>query len=241
MMPDVDLSMWSTKLREETDGDTPHIGACHSGVAAHSARSAGNAKPLAGIAEDHLAHRGVDSDHLAFGSDGALQMTPPRETRSEGIMQMIDQIDQKHEEGHKRLREDLRELIIQHDNLLNASQALRDRTIANENLLEKLRETPPNVENVIMTPRVLVAIVVFTMTVVGGVWSSTYGLRSDVRDILTRMEAQKLAVDSAAKLQEVQATSLRTAVDDMKRRQELQQYEIQNLKEVILTGKGRVQ
>lgn len=99
----------------------------------------------------------------------------------------------------------------------------------------------------ILTPKIVVAMVAFAVTVTGGVWSANYGirsetqaLRSDVRDIITRMEAQRTAYDAAAKLQEVQSTALRTAIDDMKRRQELQQYEIQALKEVILTGKGSV-
>lgn len=58
----------------------------------------------------------------------------------------------------------------------------------------------------------------------GGIWT----LRSDVRDILTRMELQ-------AKLQDERADSLRESVESMKRRQELQQYEIQGLKEAITT------
>jgi len=157
----------------------------------------------------------------------------------EGLLQMIEQNDQKHDDAHKRLRQDFRELIAQHENLLSASQALRDRIIANENRLEKLKDTPPNVENVIMTPRVLVAIVVFTITVVGGVWSSTYGLRSDVRDILTRMEAQKSALEAADKLADVQALQMKTAIEAMQRRIELFQYEQQSMKETLMTGKGR--
>lgn len=162
------------------------------------------------------------------------------ERRQDGLYQAIAQNDAKHDAAHKRLREDFRELQEQHENMLTALGVLRDRATENANKIGKLAETPPNVENVIMTPRVMISIVVFTVGIVGGIWSSTYGLRSDVRDILTRMEAQKSAYDSTAKLQEVQSNSLRTSVDDMKRRQELQQYEIQALKEVILTGKGRM-
>ena len=154
-----------------------------------------------------------------------------------GLFQMIDQIDQKHEDGHKRLRDDMRELQEQHANLLDSLGLLRDKQSDTANRIGNIEKTPPNVENVIMTPRVLVAIVIFSITVAGGIWSSTAGLRSDVRDILTRMDSQRMSLEASDKLQEVQATAMRVAVDDMKRRQELQQYEIQALKEVIITGK----
>lgn len=163
---------------------------------------------------------------------------PERERRQAGVWPEIARLDEKHDAAHKRLREDIRELQAQHENFLASLTNIRDKQMENVNKIENLQKTPPNVENLIMTPRVMIAITVFTVTIVGGVWSSTSGLRSDVRDILTRMEAQKSAYDSTAKLQEVQSNALRTAVDDMKRRQELQQYEIQGLKEVLLTGKN---
>ena len=158
------------------------------------------------------------------------------ERRQEGLYQAIAQVDAKHDAGHKRLRDDFREL---EERMSDAMSLMRDRQIENTAKISKLADTPPNVENVIMTPRVMIGIVLFAVTMAGSIWSSTYGLRSDVRDIITRMEAQKTAYDSAAKLQEVQSTGLKSAIDDMKRRQELQQYEIQALKEVILTGKGK--
>jgi hypothetical protein len=162
-------------------------------------------------------------------------MTAAQRPNVEGLMQWIQQIDEKHEAAHKRLRDDLDDLQSRHENLLGASQALRDRTISNENRLGALAATPPNVENVIMTPRVLVAIVVFTITVVGGVWSSTYGLRSDVRDIVTRMEAQRATLETADRLADLQSQQTNKAIDEMKRRLELFQYEQQSLKESVMS------
>lgn len=155
------------------------------------------------------------------------------ERRQESIWQAIDDHNAKHDTAHKRLREDFNKL---EERMSDAMALLRDRQIENTARISRLADTPPNVETMIMTPKVLISVVVFVLTIAGSIWGSTSGLRSDVRDIITRMEAQKTAYDSAAKLQEVQSNALRVAVDDMKRRQELQQYEIQALKEVILKG-----
>lgn len=85
----------------------------------------------------------------------------------------------------------------------------------------------------------------------GAMWASTYGLRSDVRDILTRMEGQAAIAAEQAKLQEQRAIAesklqderagaMKEAVADMRRRQELQQYEIQQLSKTITAIEQRM-
>lgn len=59
-------------------------------------------------------------------------------------------------------------------------------------------------------------------------------LSSDVRDILTRMDAAKQVDEQKARVSDERAAQLRESVQDIKRRQELQAYEIQALKETIL-------
>lgn len=175
---------------------------------------------------------------------------PERERRQQGVWEALSTTDAKHDAAHKRLRDDYRKL---EEELTDALALIRDRQVENTakiskltDALETVRTTPPNVEKMVLTPKIMVSAVIFAVTITGGVWSATYGIRSetasvrsDVRDIITRMEAQKNATDASTKLQELQSNALRTTVDDMKRRQELQQYEIQGLKELILTGKGR--
>jgi hypothetical protein len=68
----------------------------------------------------------------------------------------------------------------------------------------------------------IAAIVAAFLAIAGSMWA----LRSDVRDILTRMELQ-------SKLQEERSNAMRESLESMKRRQELQQYEIQGLREAI--------
>lgn len=77
------------------------------------------------------------------------------------------------------------------------------------------------------------------VTTLGGMWTITSGLRSDVRDILTHMTMQRQIDESQAKIQEERANAMRESIDAMKRRQELQQYEIQGLKELMLKQEKR--
>lgn len=87
--------------------------------------------------------------------------------------------------------------------------------------------------------REVIMVVSVTLAASGSMWAVTYGLRSDVRDVLTRMDDQKTIEAEKAKLQDERMQNLRESIMDMKRRQELQQYEIQNLKEMILKGRAQ--
>lgn len=163
----------------------------------------------------------------------ADSMTPPN---ADSLLQMIGQNDEKHDAAHERLRYDLRALEAQVD---AGFQALRasDATLLGD--MKAMAATPVDVAKLVLAPRLVASIVAAALLMAGGMWASTSGLRSDVRDILTRMEAQKTAGEAVAKVQEVQSITLRAAVDDLKRRQELQQSDIQVLKDAILTGKAR--
>jgi hypothetical protein len=76
--------------------------------------------------------------------------------------------------------------------------------------------------------QIVVAIVTATVIGSGAVWAVTSGLRSDVRDILTRMQMQDEVSKSQRQLQDERMKSLGEQVQDLKRRVELMQYEVQN-------------
>jgi hypothetical protein len=84
------------------------------------------------------------------------------------------------------------------------------------------------------TLRMVVAITVAAVGIAGVQWANTSSLKSDIRDIKTRLEARDQLDEVQAKLQEERAVQLREAVQAMRNRQELQQIEIQSLKEMIL-------
>lgn len=86
--------------------------------------------------------------------------------------------------------------------------------------------------------QVVVFIISAFLTVAGAMWATTYSMRSDVRDILTKMEERKKIDELHDKLQDERSAAMRESIESMKRRQELQQYEIQGLKELILTTRA---
>lgn len=168
------------------------------------------------------------------GRADGTPMTAAR--RDDGLMQMIQQNDEKHSDAHKRLRQDLDRLEEQ---VNKGFETLREGRQANSARIDHLERAPTDISKVVLAPRIVVAIVGLIVGIAGVFWASTYGLRSDVRDILTRIEAQRSASEAMGRLQDVQAAAMRESIEAMKRRQELQQYELQGMKELILTGKVR--
>lgn len=167
-----------------------------------------------------------------------------REDLPPGWAEVLDGMDSRHAEAHTRLRSDLTALERDCDAIKATIESnyryFEKSYLANQARIDQVERTPPSADKLVFTPRVLILAVTLSLTIAGGVWASTSGLRSDVRDILTRMDAQRQTSEATAKLQEIQSSSVKTAIEDMRRRQELQQYEIQALKEVILTGKGKL-
>lgn len=162
--------------------------------------------------------------------------------RRQGVYQALAQNDEKHDAAHKRLRMDFREL---EERLTDAAALLRDRQIENtakisklEDALNVVKDTPPNVENVIMTPRVMIGIVLFAVTIAGSIWGSTAGLRSDMRDIKTNSEAsaklQELRFDTLAKAQEIQSNTQAKATQALTSQLQLLQIEFQQFKEQMI-------
>ena len=162
-------------------------------------------------------------------------------TTLEGCLQLIEQIDEKHSDGHSRLRAELANLADKVESNFTYHSEREGQVRQKVTTLAAKLDTPIDATRLVLTPKIVAVIVTFAVTIAGGVWASTSGLRSDVRDILTRMDAQQQAARANADVQKVTADALKTAVEDMRRRQELQQYEIQNLKEAILTGKVKIQ
>lgn len=65
-------------------------------------------------------------------------------------------------------------------------------------------------------------------------WGSLAGLRSDVRDLRTRMELAAQLEEAQAKLQEERMAALKAAIDAVQRDNRLTQFEVQALKESLL-------
>lgn len=154
-------------------------------------------------------------------------MTPPR---GDGLIQMVQQNDEKHDEAHRRLRQDFDKLEEQ---VNKGFESIRERITASESNIKSIEKTPIDATKLVLSTPVVVTLVIMALGIAAAVW----GVRAGMEQLAEKME-------SAAKLQDMQNTALKTSMDDMRRRQELQQYEVQGLKEAVLTlktvnGKGK--
>jgi flagellar capping protein FliD len=143
---------------------------------------------------------------------------PDEERRAErrrinqaGVLEMLDQIDSKHDEAHKRIRHDLRALDQRLDDGL---RLLADRQTAVNTRVQEISITPLDINKVVFTPRVVVAVTMMVLSISGAVWTINSSLRSDVRDILTRMATEQRVTDTNAKLLEQNSGAIRGALEN---------------------------
>ncbi len=168
-----------------------------------------------------------------------MPMTP------DGLRQMIEQNFETHEEGHNRLRVDIRSLDVKVTQLDKDLTELRAKFV---NFAGGERMTDFN--KIRFSPQVLAAFALTVATIVGSVYGLTSGLRdqgtrtaSDVRDILTHMASQSDANHERIKLQDERDASMKAELNEMKQRQELWKYDMQTQLEKILArvNAGRIQ
>ena len=149
-------------------------------------------------------------------------MTTDRGRRaSDGtVWQLIEQNDQKHEEGHKRLRGSVRELEDRVDQCDKLQVALEHRVTA-------LETKPADVLKLSFSTPVVAFIVANVLTMAAGMWAVTYSLRSDVSVILAKQAAQET-------MQAERSAATQKAIDNTDRRLELYRIQIQELRDAVL-------
>lgn len=139
------------------------------------------------------------------------------------LHQMVEQNDEKHEDGHARLRADWRSLELR-------VSGLERKQVDNENHLREIDNRKTDVTNLQFTTRTVIAIVVAC----GSLAAGQLALNASLEAKLIK------AITDYAKIQDERSSSLKAAMESMQRRQELQQYEISSLKEAILKqGRSR--
>jgi hypothetical protein len=79
-----------------------------------------------------------------------------------------------------------------------------------------------------------VRVVAFALTIGATIWGTTSGLRSDVRDILTQLRAESEKRELQERLVEERMGTMRETVNDLRRRLELTQIQVGDLREMIL-------
>lgn len=119
------------------------------------------------------------------------------------------------------------------DLILKGIDQLEKAQLKQENDLKALATAPQDLSRLVMSPGVVVSIIMALVTIVGGQMASTWGMRSDIRDIGTKMNLRADADQSLQKLQEERANTLKAAVDMIGRKQELNQIQFQELRDEV--------
>lgn len=151
-------------------------------------------------------------------------MSEDRRGGQAAVLQLVDAHRKDAEHGHRRLRDDWRG----HEARLDSLEAFQQET---EVHLVRLDNSPaPDVSKLKFPLQTVVLIV----SICFGMWATTYGLRSDVRDILTQMAAKKDNDAIKETLQNERAAALRAAIDGTEKQLKLQQIQIQELTNAVL-------
>src|SRR5437870_2925481 len=108
------------------------------------------------------------------------------------VLRLVNDNRDDADEAHKRLRKDLESRLVLVEGVLKDMEAE----------LATVERRSGDVSHLHLSLGMVLSIVVTCLTIAGGMWASTYGLRSDVRDILTRMASNAQLDESRTKLQD---------------------------------------
>lgn len=142
---------------------------------------------------------------------------------SNAIALQFKQFDDKLEAGHLRLRGDFQEMRIR----LETFEKLLTKHEAH---LTQIDSAPISPNRILFTPQIVIAIVFSVVTIIAGQWAITDGIRSSLRDVVSNTAAQ-------TKIQDERSVTLTKTIDEIKRTQTLQQYDIKELHDLISTQK----
>ena len=135
---------------------------------------------------------------------------PERRVNNAGVLELVYQNDQKHDEAHRRMRHDLTEF---EERMVESMRRVVDTQHALQREVSQFVATPVDVTKMVFTPKIVVGVIIMVMSIAGTVWTINSGLRSDVRDILTRMASEQRVSDANAKMIEQNSNRINQALE----------------------------
>jgi len=136
--------------------------------------------------------------------------------------QMLQQNDDKHEEAHRRLRADHRELE-------SHVEALKIKVTAVEAALDQLRNDLHNVRNepidvglIVFNPKMVFAIVGLVVSILGGTWFINQPIVSRLDRFEERMSSQKDVIDGLTKAMEMRRLEIQTLGNNLQQYQQME-------------------
>ena len=196
--------------------------------------------PMSAQPASHDAYEGVVMS--VHHSDQERRRYNERRVNQAGMLELLDQTDIKHDEAHKRLRSDFRELEQQ---LIDGLKSLAEKQHEMNDRMTELATTPVDVTKLVLTPKIVVSIIFIVVGIAGGMWASTAGLRSELQVVSAKMTADQRVADERAQRSNDNNTVIKDALSNSSRdikeqisaitkRQELQQLQIQAMQESII-------
>jgi hypothetical protein len=170
-----------------------------------------------------------------FAEPKEADVTPPS-SRDATLIQMIEQNDEKHEKMHARLRQDLDRLEEQVNKGL---ESLRLSAQSNLNRIEGVERMPVDATKLMLRTPVVVSILVTLLSVAFGIAGTWWTMRSGLDRLADKMESARQLQEASAQIQKMQIDMLSTAVKDVKNNQTMKQFDVQEVKDILMAGKAK--
>lgn len=135
---------------------------------------------------------------------------------------MLQQNDEKHEDAHRRLRVDHRELEDRHEALKVKCMALEARMDVSQQAFRDAVAAPIDVGKIVFAPKTVLAIVCLAVSIVGANWLSNQPIREGLTVLQTQMTANTRIEDERAK-------NTKDAIDGLTKAMEMRRLEIQQV------------
>jgi hypothetical protein len=140
-------------------------------------------------------------------------MPPPRES---AVFQLVRANHEQAEQGHKRLREDVRD---QDERLAKVEKLLGEHSYK----LQTLAVTSPDLSKTRLSAGTVVVLLVAVAGIIAGQVTTTWGVKSDMRDITTQLNLLQ-------KLQDERSVTMNQKTDGIDKKQELLRIQVDDLR-----------
>jgi hypothetical protein len=150
-----------------------------------------------------------------------LRMVPPTPGM---LQQQLEQFDEKHESGHIRLRHDVRQLERDVEEVKRQVELI---ALAQAQAAAK----PVDLETVRVSPKFAAAIITAVLTIVASDVGSVWVLRSDLRDMGTKM-------DGVSRFQTSQIDALQKSYESVLREQAMERVRLEETRNALSKIEG---
>lgn len=148
------------------------------------------------------------------------------------LREMLQQADDKHEEGHKRLRDTLRALDSEHQ-AVKAKLAAMELLLTQQTMVVKnLTDAPIDVGKIVFNPRMVVAVVGLAISIVAGNWFVSHPVSEKVDTIETKLDVN-------TKLEEERYKTIASAVESLSKEMVLRRMENAEMSKTLIALQQR--